>query len=122
VLVVQGVLMRHGGSGMKTCGVKFRVHTAMNMKMAVFWDVKPYSPIDIDRRFGGTYCLHHQGDEYIDSKLLKNASLHGVTSQQTDIFVTFVTFDDSGHLISPVHAESSWAYLQRSMLIQNTQF
>jgi hypothetical protein len=29
--------------------------------MAVFWDAAPCSLIHIDRRFGGTYCLHHQG-------------------------------------------------------------
>jgi hypothetical protein len=32
------------------------------MRMAVFWFVAPYSPLEIYRRFKGTYCLHHQGD------------------------------------------------------------
>jgi hypothetical protein len=27
-----------------------------------FSDVAPCSLVDIDRRFGGTYCLHHQGN------------------------------------------------------------
>jgi hypothetical protein len=31
--------------------------------MTVFWDVAPCSLVDIDRRFRGTYCLYHQGDE-----------------------------------------------------------
>jgi hypothetical protein len=30
--------------------------------MSVFWDVVLCSLIDIDRRFGDAYCLHHQGD------------------------------------------------------------
>jgi hypothetical protein len=31
-----------------------------NMKTAVFWDVVPCISADIDRRFGGAYCLHDQ--------------------------------------------------------------
>jgi hypothetical protein len=31
--------------------------------MAVLWDVAPCSLVDIDRRFWGAYCLHHQCDE-----------------------------------------------------------
>jgi hypothetical protein len=34
----------------------------ISMKMAVFWNVAPCSLVDIDRRFRGTYCFHHQGD------------------------------------------------------------
>jgi hypothetical protein len=30
-----------------------------SMKMAVFWDVAPCSPVETDRRFRGAYCLHH---------------------------------------------------------------
>jgi hypothetical protein len=30
----------------------------------VFWDVDPCSHVEVDRRFRGAYCLHHQGDEY----------------------------------------------------------
>jgi hypothetical protein len=35
------------------------------MKFRVFWDVAPYSHVELDRRFRGVYCLHHQGDERI---------------------------------------------------------
>jgi hypothetical protein len=31
------------------------------MKIAVFWVVGPYSPLDVYRRFRGARCLHHQG-------------------------------------------------------------
>jgi hypothetical protein len=30
------------------------------MKSIVVWDVTPYSLVDV-QRFGGSYCLHHQG-------------------------------------------------------------
>jgi hypothetical protein len=33
------------------------------MKMAVFWVVAPCSLVDVYRRFRGTCCLHHQGDD-----------------------------------------------------------
>jgi hypothetical protein len=31
--------------------------------MTVFWDVEPCSLLEIDRRFRGAYCLHHQSDD-----------------------------------------------------------
>jgi hypothetical protein len=34
------------------------------LKMTVFWDVAPCSPVETDRRFRGSYCLHHQGHEW----------------------------------------------------------
>jgi hypothetical protein len=42
--------------------VRFKVLTAMSMKMVVFWDVAPRSLVDTDRHFGGVYYLYHQGD------------------------------------------------------------
>jgi hypothetical protein len=30
------------------------------MKSSVFWNIKPCSPLKINRRFGGTYRLHIQ--------------------------------------------------------------
>jgi hypothetical protein len=46
----------------KTClyCVRFEVFTAVTMKNAVFWDVAPCRAC-MNRRFGGTYCLHLQG-------------------------------------------------------------
>jgi hypothetical protein len=32
------------------------------MKMIVFWDVVPCSLVEVNRRYTGTYCLHHEGD------------------------------------------------------------
>jgi hypothetical protein len=30
------------------------------MNSAIFWDIKPCSPLSVNRRFGGTYRLHIQ--------------------------------------------------------------
>jgi hypothetical protein len=42
--------------------VWFQVLMAVSMRMTVLWDVVPCSLIEIDQRFRGTYCLHHQVD------------------------------------------------------------
>jgi hypothetical protein len=31
------------------------------MKTTIFWDIMPYSPLRVNRSFGGTYRLHLQG-------------------------------------------------------------
>jgi hypothetical protein len=36
----------------------------MFLKMAVFWVVAPCSLVEVNQRFRGPCCLHHQGDEY----------------------------------------------------------
>jgi hypothetical protein len=41
--------------------VGFEVLTAVTMKNSIFWDITPHSPVKVDRRFGGTYCLRLQG-------------------------------------------------------------
>jgi hypothetical protein len=33
-----------------------------NWSLRIFWNVAPCSHVEVDRRFRGTYCLHHQGD------------------------------------------------------------
>jgi hypothetical protein len=43
--------------------VRFQALTAANVKMTAFWDIEPRSLVEVDRRFRGAYCLHHQGDE-----------------------------------------------------------
>jgi hypothetical protein len=30
------------------------------IKNTIFWDITPSSPLSVNRRFGGTYCLHLQ--------------------------------------------------------------
>jgi hypothetical protein len=41
--------------------VGFQVLTAVVMKSSIFWDITPYSPLKVNRRFGVTGCLHLQG-------------------------------------------------------------
>jgi hypothetical protein len=41
--------------------VEFEVLTAVVMKSTIFWDITPCSPLRVNRRFGGTYCLRFQG-------------------------------------------------------------
>jgi hypothetical protein len=48
-------------------------------KITVVLDVAPCSLVEIDRRFRGVYCLHHQG--------AISTRLHGATSQKTVIFI-----------------------------------
>jgi hypothetical protein len=65
-----------GGSTYIWNVVRFKVLTAASMKFRiVFWDVLPCKII-VDRRFRGTYCLHHL-------KRRSTIILHGSTSQKT---------------------------------------
>jgi hypothetical protein len=41
--------------------VGFEVLMAVVMNVAIFWDIVQCSP-EVNRRFGGTYHLHLQGD------------------------------------------------------------
>jgi hypothetical protein len=43
------------------CLVGFEVVTVVVMKSIIFWDITPCSLLKVNRRFGGTYCLHLQG-------------------------------------------------------------
>jgi hypothetical protein len=36
--------------------VGFEVFTAVVVKSAIFWDVTPFSPLSVNRRFGGKSC------------------------------------------------------------------
>jgi hypothetical protein len=60
-------------------------------KNSVFWAVNRCTLVDILQLFGGTCCLHLQGLLYPEdtgSRYLRNAArLHGVTSQNTVIFI-----------------------------------
>jgi hypothetical protein len=40
--------------------VEFEVLTAVIMKSIVIWDVIPYSPLEVNRRFGEAYRFHLQ--------------------------------------------------------------
>jgi hypothetical protein len=40
-----------------------RVKLNANKKITAYWNIAPCSLVEVDRRFRGAYCLHHQGDE-----------------------------------------------------------
>jgi hypothetical protein len=42
--------------------MRFEVLTKASMNMTALWDIAPCSLIEVDRRFRGSNCLHHQGD------------------------------------------------------------
>jgi hypothetical protein len=55
----------------------------MILKMIAFWDEEPCSLIEVDRGFGGEYCIRHQGDKTYHllggsktTKYLSQGSLH----------------------------------------------
>jgi hypothetical protein len=60
------------------------------MKMAVFWDVAPCSLVEIYRRFRGSCCLHHQGDNPEDSHLYtrRRENLKSITYMFIFLFPT----------------------------------
>jgi hypothetical protein len=67
--------------------LKFRVLTAVSMKMAVFWVLAPCILVEVYRRVRGLCCLHHHCIECPDdggSKQLRNVSrlLADYTAQQ----------------------------------------
>jgi hypothetical protein len=41
--------------------VGFVVLTEVVMKSTIFWGITPYSPLSVNRHFGGTYRLHLHG-------------------------------------------------------------
>jgi hypothetical protein len=40
--------------------VRFQILTEARMKMTVFWDVVPFSFVESEQSFRGSYCLQHQ--------------------------------------------------------------
>jgi hypothetical protein len=61
------------------CSLRFRVHKGtigvfnlaelyQLVEISVFWDVAPYSPIEVNRRFRGAYCLHYRPDDGVSTR------------------------------------------------------
>jgi hypothetical protein len=74
----------------------------------VFWDIVPCCLVEIDRRLGGTYCLHHQGDEWwwmqwapLERRYI-STRLHGAISQKTVVFMYKLSFKNSIHDVGSV--------------------
>jgi hypothetical protein len=43
--------------------VRVHVLTEAIMKMMAFWGIALCGLVEVNRRFRGAYCLHHQGDD-----------------------------------------------------------
>jgi hypothetical protein len=64
--------------------VRFQFLTAASMKMTVFWDVEPYSLVDVYRSFRGRrVALMMEAVSTSET----STRLHGATSQKTAIFI-----------------------------------
>jgi hypothetical protein len=103
------------------------------MKSTIVWDITPCSPLSVNGRFGGTYCLHlqlatcfHPGSllrlffrpwrwrRYValKSRLTLNG-LHGVISQKT---VLFINKYNSKLAQSPLISKWKFLWLSTSLL------
>jgi hypothetical protein len=58
--------------------VGFEILTAVVVKNTIFWDITPCIPLSVNRRFGGTYRLHLQGQK---NKLSKKPARKQVASR-----------------------------------------
>jgi hypothetical protein len=72
------------------------VFTAAVVKSSNFWDVTPYSPLKVNRRFGGTCRLNLQGRRVKQTRNQREAGrkqvlifslLRGVISQKMEVFM-----------------------------------
>jgi hypothetical protein len=70
--------------------VRFEVFTVVTMKNGVFWNVTPCGSCK-NRRFGGTWCLLHQGDKIVaafvfpSSPILVNLMNEAPGSSETSV-------------------------------------
>jgi hypothetical protein len=46
--------------------VRFKVLTAASVMMTVSWYIAPFYLAEVNRRFGSSCSLHHQGDDLQD--------------------------------------------------------
>jgi hypothetical protein len=54
---------------------RFQVLMVARMKMTAFWVIVLCSPTELDRRFRGSYCLHHQGSDSSDDERQNSETL-----------------------------------------------
>jgi hypothetical protein len=64
------------------------VEEKTEMKNIIFWDMTPCSQLNVNRRFGGTYHLHLQGQR---NKLSKKQQAGGKQNYGSDMFLRNVS-------------------------------
>jgi hypothetical protein len=57
--------------------------------MTVFWDIAPCSFVEVNRRFGGTYCLHHQGDVMTSRRCIQKAVIFLLAAMRSHIELVY---------------------------------
>jgi hypothetical protein len=73
----------------------FEFLTAAIMKIYISWVTMSCSPLKVNRRFGGTYCLHLQFRRVSQArnqresgwKAEQSSTLHGVISQKIELYI-----------------------------------
>jgi hypothetical protein len=72
----------------------------------LFWDVAPYSPVEVDRRFGGVYCFH-------------NWSRHddGVSSSETSVSLPLYTPQYPTRLVFLMNVLVQWKSVLRRLSV-----
>jgi hypothetical protein len=67
----------------------------------VLWDVAPCSLVEIDRRFRGAYCLHHQGDSHnsndpseVSVSCMLNPGMEGIMTLNRKMIFAFSSTSD----------------------------
>jgi hypothetical protein len=87
--------------------IGLEVLTAVLMKSSIFWDLIPYSPLKVNRNFGGPICLPLQGQRICHARnnleevagrgdlFLRNVGwsfngLHSLISQKREFFITTI--------------------------------
>jgi hypothetical protein len=77
--------------------VGFDVVTAMVMKITIFPDITPCSPLKVNRRFGGTYCLHLQG-QIIQAKYQREKKTRLATYFHSGVLLVLIDIEDGGEI------------------------
>jgi hypothetical protein len=92
-------ITRHSESPYHLSADSFVNWTKKEFKSIIFWDMTPCSPLNVNRRFGGTYRLHIQGrkkkfrkkpasKQVARKRRLTLNRLHGVISRKMILFIT----------------------------------
>jgi hypothetical protein len=92
--------------------------------MTAFWDTAPYSLVEVDRRFNGAFCLHHQSDDRPDDggifagETLKSHTVNNFVLRLTTVstwrrFCTVIDFRYCDRLIGDPH----WVLLDIQMQV-----
>jgi hypothetical protein len=90
--------------------------TAMPMKSTLFFDVTRFSPIELHRRFGYTYCLHPQG-RVSQANDQQNASMVSCLVYYFTLMLGAVSFSESSRRPDGVTSEDRIFRIQTVCLL-----